>query len=249
MELLLGGDLWTYINVQNGGSGLDRTVAKFILFQMLKGLDYLHNQVGVAHRDIKPENIVLRGPDDFPLTLITDFGTASGRGELQLSREYIGTIEYWPPECFTGSYDPRRLDCYSTGAVLFMMLSGRHPYIDEDSEPKPTKRHKILYNDPSSADLRAQDVFRSDVREALTRQERVVAKRILSGSLRVSGPEFEAIDVRAISLVRALMASDPMIRYSVHDAQRHDWLMTNHAELQKLYDRKLLTVQWKRDDN
>ena len=131
---------------------------------------------------------------------------------------------------------------------IICVCSGRHPYINEDSEPKPTKRHKVLQNDPSSADLRAQDVFRSDVREALTRQERVVAKRILSGSLRVSGPEFDAVDQRAISLVRALMASDPMIRYSVHDAQRHDWLTTNHAVLQALYDRKLLTVQWKGDD-
>lgn len=57
------------------------------------------------------------------------------------------------------------------------------------------------------------------------------------------------VDKRAISLVRSLMASDPMIRYSVHDAQRHDWLTTNATELQELYDRKLRKVQWKLDGN
>lgn len=36
---LLGGDLWTYVAVQNEGRGLDGSEAKFILYQLLKGLD------------------------------------------------------------------------------------------------------------------------------------------------------------------------------------------------------------------
>ncbi|MBF0226600.1 MAG: serine/threonine protein kinase [Desulfobacterales bacterium] len=88
---------------------------------ILKGLKKLHDQ-GVIHRDIKPENLFIL--DNIK---IGDFGTAkytSGQSEMTAG---IGTIAYMAPETFDDIYG-FQADLWSTGVVIFKMLSGKLPF-------------------------------------------------------------------------------------------------------------------------
>jgi serine/threonine-protein kinase len=100
-----------------------------VALQILEALDYAHRR-GVLHRDIKPENIVI---DREGTVKVMDFGIAHALGAARLTRErvVIGTLEYMPPERILNREMDQRSDLYSVGVLLFEMLSGRLPFINE----------------------------------------------------------------------------------------------------------------------
>merc|ERR1719397_1298321 len=94
---------------------------KFFLYQMLRGLKYIHS-AGVIHRDLKPENILVNG-DDCNLR-ITDFGLSRGvykcdDGNNNLLTEYVVTRWYRAPEimCSKKMYD-EAVDVWSLGCIF-----------------------------------------------------------------------------------------------------------------------------------
>merc|ERR1712093_545965 len=99
-----------------------------------------------------------------------------------------------------------------------------------------TKRG-LKYN-PSSGDLRAARQFRPDVERQLEHEERLVAKKIVSGDLHF-GREFTFINKDAVDLVRCLTASEPDLRYSVRQALSHPWISKGQKELEDLYKVKV----------
>lgn len=90
---MAGGDLFGYL-VQRGR--LSGAEAKWVLYQVLLGLDYLHTAKNIAHRDVKLENICLSGPGPFPKALLADFGQARYADRRFVSLK--GTITYMAPE-------------------------------------------------------------------------------------------------------------------------------------------------------
>lgn len=70
-------------------NGLD---AKIILYQLFKGLSYLHS-LGVCHRDIKPENVLLKGS----AAVICDFGSAKVLSPNEANISYICARCYRAP--------------------------------------------------------------------------------------------------------------------------------------------------------
>lgn len=90
---------------------------------MLAGLAYAH-QLGIVHRDLKPTNIMV---NDQGTVKIMDFGIARILGKARLTRtgNFIGTLEYTPPEQIQGKEGDARSDIYSLGAVLYEMLTGQ----------------------------------------------------------------------------------------------------------------------------
>ncbi len=107
---------------------LDRARALHITLGILDALDYIHKN-GVVHRDLKPENIMV-APDD-SIKLI-DFGIASNAGAKRLTyagfTQAIGTPDYISPEQVKGKRGDARSDLYSTGIMLYEMLSGKKPF-------------------------------------------------------------------------------------------------------------------------
>ncbi|KAF8445768.1 kinase-like protein [Boletus edulis BED1] len=129
LQLSTGGDLFTYIT-NHPRRRLREGEAKYITFQMLKGLQYLHDRM-ISHRDLKPENILLHSPGPYPRIQIADFGLARPRA-YEETLHVCGTISYLPPEGVRAlenknlGYVGMPADCWSAGIVVFAMLTYAH---------------------------------------------------------------------------------------------------------------------------
>ncbi len=105
---------------------LDPAAAVHITLQILAGLAMAH-EAGVVHRDIKSPNILL-GRDGH--VCILDFGLAVWAGSTRVTRagQTVGTPGYMSPEQMLDSGVDPRSDIWSTGVVLFEMLTGEMPF-------------------------------------------------------------------------------------------------------------------------
>jgi hypothetical protein len=101
--------------------------ALVIMQQVLLGLGAAHRQ-GFVHRDIKPGNILLDRQNGS--ALLTDFGLACSDVTDEESGDdmVMGTAEYMSPEQARGEPVDARSDLYSTGVVLYQLLSGQTPF-------------------------------------------------------------------------------------------------------------------------
>ena len=87
------------------------------------------HQVGIVHRDLKPANVLI---NDDALLKVVDFGVAAAQkeGDAQLTKTgyVIGSPKYMAPEQILGKPVDPRADVYSTGVILYEMLTGVPPY-------------------------------------------------------------------------------------------------------------------------
>jgi serine/threonine-protein kinase len=99
-----------------------------IVEQVLTALEYSH-RAGVIHRDIKPGNIMIARNGQVK---VMDFGIARAISDssatLAETSAVIGTAQYFSPEQARGESVDARTDLYSTGVVLFELLTGRAPF-------------------------------------------------------------------------------------------------------------------------
>ena len=97
-----------------------------IAIQICAGLAAAHEK-GIVHRDIKSENILVSGKGDVK---ITDFGLAKLKGASKLTKvgSTLGTASYMSPEQAQGEDVDARSDIFSTGVVLYELLTGKLPF-------------------------------------------------------------------------------------------------------------------------
>jgi eukaryotic-like serine/threonine-protein kinase len=115
-----------------------------IACQLCAGLAEAHRS-DVLHRDFKSANIILCSGSNGVRAVITDFGLASNTTE---SGEVGGTPRYMAPELWQGEKASKASDIYSLGVVLYEMVAGRPPFVDDTdhrtSRPAPATLAKGL---------------------------------------------------------------------------------------------------------
>lgn len=104
-----------------------------IIEQVLIALEYSH-RAGVIHRDIKPGNVMVTKAGQVK---VMDFGIARAISDsavtLAETAQVVGTAQYFSPEQAKGEPVDARTDLYSTGVVLFELLTGRPPFEAENA--------------------------------------------------------------------------------------------------------------------
>jgi serine/threonine-protein kinase len=102
-----------------------------IIASVLSALDYSH-RAGIIHRDIKPANVMLTPSGDVK---VMDFGIARAVSDtsatMTQTAAVVGTAQYLSPEQARGEQVDARSDLYSTGCLLYELLTGRPPFVGD----------------------------------------------------------------------------------------------------------------------
>ena len=139
MEYVDGADLYKLLR-----RGSERNiefpvdVAAYIAKEMSTGLDYAHRKrdvtgqpLGIVHRDVSPQNVLISHAGEVK---IVDFGIA--KATMRARQTAVGVIKgkyyYMSPEQAWGDPLDHRSDVFSTGIVLYEMLTGQMLYLEDD---------------------------------------------------------------------------------------------------------------------
>ena len=125
LELCEGGELLE--ELEHIGSYTEHDAAT-IVYNIVETLGYLHHR-GIVHRDIKPENLLLKKKGDPDSIKLADFGLANileGKDSLQT---VCGSPAYMAPEVHNMENYDEKVDMWSIGVILFLLLSGSLPFL------------------------------------------------------------------------------------------------------------------------
>ena len=85
----------------------------------------------IVHRDIKPSNVIVRKSDN--RLFIIDFNVARKHDpEKETMKSNTGVVQFSAPEMFTSEPYTNKVDIWSAGIILYMMLGGMQPFINSN---------------------------------------------------------------------------------------------------------------------
>ena len=130
LPLLAGGDVERFIEkAYEHKLPLEQAIR--IASETCAGLALAHGK-GIVHRDLKPGNVWLT---EDGTAKIGDFGLAVAvdRSRLTQAGMMVGTVGYMPPEQAMGGEVTPQSDLYSLGCMLYEMVTGRPPFVGDES--------------------------------------------------------------------------------------------------------------------
>lgn len=164
-----------------------------IVSGVLSALEYSH-AAGLVHRDIKPGNIMLTTDGKVK---VMDFGIARALADSQATmtqtNAVVGTAQYLSPEQARGEQVDARSDLYSTGVVLFELLTGRPPFRGDSAVAVAYQHVSAIPPTPSS--------ITPDVPESL---DRVVMKALAKNR----DDRYSSAAAMRADLIRAVRGTD-----------------------------------------
>ena len=130
--------------------------ARRLFQQIIFGLEYLHIN-GVSHRDLKPENILL---DQDGNVKICDFGLSNKMKDGNFLYSSCGSPNYAAPELINGkSYNGALIDIWSSGVILFTILTGQLPFNEKQANKLYQKIRECKYTIPKTVPDAAKDLI------------------------------------------------------------------------------------------
>jgi serine/threonine-protein kinase len=143
MEYIKGIDLFDLLERRRK---LPVDVAAIIALAVARALDYAHFR-GIVHRDVKPANVMISRQGEVKLM---DFGIARDDTQRDLTETGtgLGTPSYMSPEQILGDKLDFRSDIFSLGIVLYQMVTGQKPFIEDDSHTVMQKIRLDRYVSP-----------------------------------------------------------------------------------------------------
>ncbi|KAE8697847.1 CBL-interacting serine/threonine-protein kinase 10 [Hibiscus syriacus] len=157
MEYVKGGELFGKV----AKGKLREDDARLYFQQLIAAVDYCHSR-GVYHRDLKPENLLV---DENGKLKVSDFGLSAlreSRRQDGLLHTTCGTPAYVAPEVIDmKGYDGAKVDIWSCGVILYVLLAGFLPFHDENLME--------LYKKISKGEFRCPQWFPPEVRKLLSK--------------------------------------------------------------------------------
>jgi serum/glucocorticoid-regulated kinase 2 len=144
LDYCAGGELFFHL----GRMGrFPEVQARFYTAQITLAIEYVHG-LDIIYRDLKPENVLL---DHRGNVRLTDFGLSKEgvSDDSSGANSFCGTPEYIAPEVLLRQGHGRAVDWWSTGALLYEMLSGLPPFYSRSREVMFEKIMKAELNFPS----------------------------------------------------------------------------------------------------
>jgi serine/threonine protein kinase len=230
-ELVTGGDLFSFLEYKDGRLGNMQAAA--VMHQVLKGIEYLHDQ-DIVHRDLKPDNILMTSLEDGARVVITDFGNARflpGKNSPNAQRtikykrmfSYVGTLEYAAPEIHRANETipanngyTKSVDMWSIGSITATVLMGDVIFTD--------RTHPDYYKNP---------------RGVIVGLAAICDLSILDDEYH---PVWSVVGDRPKDFIRNLLVLEEDKRMTASKALDHPWFSSFAEDFDDLYKRS--TADW-----
>jgi serine/threonine protein kinase len=227
-ELVTGGDLFSFLEYKDGR--LDSMQAATVIRQVLKGIDYLHDQ-DIVHRDLKPDNILMTSLEVGARVVITDFGNArflpgknSQTGlrtnKYQRMFSYVGTLEYAAPEIHRANKTippddgySKSVDMWSIGSITAAVLTGDVLFTD--------RKHPEYYDNPQGV---------------IVGLAAICDLSILDDE---DHPTWSEIGDRPKDFIKSLLILNEEARMTASEALVHPWFSSYAEDFEELYARSI----------
>ncbi|KAF1947125.1 Pkinase-domain-containing protein [Clathrospora elynae] len=227
-ELVTGGDLFSFLEFKNGR--LDSMQGAAVMRQILKGIEYIHDQ-DIVHRDLKPDNILMTSLEDGARVVITDFGNARflpGKNspsavktdKYQRMFSYVGTLEFAAPEIHRANRAipvddgySKSVDMWSIGSITATVLTGDVIFTD--------RTHPDYYKDP---------------RSVIMGLAAVCDLSVLDDEYH---PSWNVIGGRPKDFIKRLLVLEEDDRMTASEALVHPWFSSYAEDFEDLYARSI----------
>lgn len=144
MEYVRGGELFNKV----AKGRLKEDLARKYFQQLISAVGFCHAR-GVYHRDLKPENLLLDENGDLK---VSDFGLSAVSDQIRqdgLFHTFCGTPAYVAPEVLSRKgYDAAKVDIWSCGVILFVLMAGYLPFQDQNIMVMYKKIYKGEFRSP-----------------------------------------------------------------------------------------------------
>lgn len=204
---------------------LEEIHKKFIIYQLLKALKYMHSGE-LIHRDLKPSNLLLNSECQ---AKVADFGLARSIncpkeiGE-QVLTEYVATRWYRAPEILLGSTKySKAVDMWSVGCILGELINGKSIF-PGNSTLNQIEKILELVGRPSQKDIESID---SPLATNIISSTNIPKKKTFLSM-------FPTASEDALDLLKHLLVFNPNQRFSATDALRHRYVKDFHDEAEEI---------------
>ncbi|KAF1838993.1 Pkinase-domain-containing protein [Decorospora gaudefroyi] len=228
LELVTGGDLFSYLEYKDGRLGSMQAAA--VVRQILKGIEYLHDQ-DIVHRDLKPDNILMTSLEDGARVVITDFGSArflpgkNGRKAMRTNKYHrmfscVGTLEYAAPEIHRANRTippdhgySKSVDMWSIGSITATVLTG-----------------DLIFSDRSHPD------YHNNPRAVIVGLAAICDLSVLDEH---DHPLWSEVGDRPKDFIKGLLILEEEKRMTASEALVHPWFSSYAEDFEDLYARSI----------